>query len=249
MKKVLIGCGIVFLLMVLVCSGVTIWGYLTVQSVGKNYQAAITRVDGVSKKLPYTPSPDGKLTEEQLERYFAMRDFITNDLKSAPLVAKIVEAQDKKTQPNIGMAEILSFAAKYPPELMNRTADEMEKRQMGPQEYYHTGRLIYATIEQGKATGTEVMTEIYDKMETAVDQINSELSKSGQNQDARVDFIRTMSDLNVEGELPVSNFETLSGYKDRILEFPQYTFFEFLILKKMGEQGNYPPAFKVEKPE
>jgi hypothetical protein len=249
MKKVLIGCGVVFLVLLLICTGVTVWGVLTAQKVGQRYSTAIAKVEALNAKYPHTPTKDGKFTEEQLERYFDVRDFVMNDLKTQPLIAKVLTAQANKTEPNIGMMEIMSFATSYPPDLMTKTVEEMERRQMGPGEYFETGRLIYATIEQGQSTGIETMTELYDKVKTAVETMNTELTKAGNNQDTSVDFTRTMRDLSVDGDLPIANFEALSVHKDRILEFPQLTFFEFLVLKKMGQEGHSLPPITLEEPQ
>ena len=246
MKKVLIGCGVVLLVCLLICTGITVFGVVTVQNTVQKYETAGKKIDALNKSYPFTPDATGTLTPEQLDRFFQVRTFLTSDLQNDPLIKKFIDAANKGTQPNVGPLELLSFAANYPPALMERAAAEMDRLKISPAEYAHTARMIYATIEQGKATGQLPMADLYAKIEAAVDQINNELMKNPGNAQNTVNFVRTMQDLNVGGEIPAANFEALSQFTDRILEFPQLTFFEFLLLKKMNEGGNSLPPVQLQ---
>jgi hypothetical protein len=246
MRRVLTILGLLLLITFAVCMGCGIWAYMKVQSAVKGYETALAKMTDLETRYPFTPPTDGRLTAEQMERFFAMRDFISSDLKSEPIISEFVAATEAKRTPNVGTIQLMSFIVNYPPGLISRSADEMDRLRMGPGEYAHISRLMYATIAQGKKEGRSDMAELHTKMKEAVEAINAELQRTQGNAQHQVRFDRTIEDLNVQGELPLANYEVLQNYSGRILEFPYLTFFEFLMVKMSADQGHSIPQFSVE---
>jgi hypothetical protein len=238
MKKLLIGCGVVMLVCVLFCVGTGLWGFMSFRRTVKGYEQAVAKLDAVSRRHPYQRPTDNLLTPERMERFLGLREFVIAQVQNEPVVKKLLEADAKRTRPSIGTWEMISFIMKAPPRVMTGLAEELDRKNMSPEEYLDTGRLIFVTIGRGHRDGNLAMTKYYDELNQTVTDGNKQLTAGGpQTAQHTVNLDQILLDLDGLDDVPAENYTVLEAYRSRLMEFPQLFFIEFVILNQLKSQG------------
>jgi len=251
MKKVLIGCGIVALVLFLIAVGLGIFVVAKLNSIGNRYQTAVSEVNALDAKYAYTPPADESLDEQRLSDYFAVREAVLTKAQSNPTIQKIMNTPQGQ-DPNIGLGEIVALGTSFGPELISTYAAELDAHQMSPNEYRDTAERIYATVRSGADNGHQDMTEIYESLNRVIEEMNIQLAKSNNSQH-QVDFEDKTSDFLAAHPVPESNYEILAQYKDELTKDPFVAFLELFGLAQIDQHagvqtGSAPQPTTVGEP-
>jgi hypothetical protein len=242
MKKLLIGCGVILVLCVLLCMGVFGFGYYKAITVQNDWQSSAKALTDTNVKRPYQNPSDQVLTRERLERYFAVRDFMAAEFNADPFVAKVMAASKTGKPADIGGFEVIGMVTTFPPKMMRTLAEELERQQSSVAEYIGTGQLIFLTIYRGHETGHPEMVAIHDELVKIFEGLNVTIDQANQNAQSGnklspVDLDTTAAELDTLLQFPAGNYELLTPFKDKLVEFAQLTFFELLILNETADRG------------
>lgn len=179
MKKLLIGCGIAALLVLVVCLGVGIWGARKAHQAFADMEAAFESVAELERKYPFTAPEGYQLTAERLDRYFRARGAMLSKAEEHPFIGPMLTAQDPSTI-NISPMQIAGMMFTIPTFLAETVNEGLDPVSMGPSEYAWTMRAVSATIVQGAARNDPQMTAILDAMEVELPAINEAFQAAGQ---------------------------------------------------------------------
>lgn len=236
MKKILIGCGIVALLVTIICCGAGIYGFLLAQRFGQSMEAAGQRIEKLEAAYPWAAPADLKLTEKRLTEFFAARADVVTVIEKIDLVRKLRETPDGQ-QPQVGFGTVFSFIGEMPGALEG-FATAMESRQMSPREYFWTMAMIHLTIVQGAEAKDPAMVEMSKAVSKALDeskQIATELNKQNNPQfsapESYDEFVQALATENVKS--PESNYPLVARYKKELTEDKWLLIFELIITTSM----------------
>ena len=235
MKKVLIGCGIITLLLVVLVIGGFVYTGIKIKQVTDGYKVAAADIEKLDTTYPFATPADGALSQERLDSYFQVRDAMLAKVQANPTVQKIIDSKNGKTA-NIGFGEMLKLGTSFGRELMEGFAAELEKHKMSPAEFSFNTEAIYASINEGKKKADPILTEIYDKFDVAVDNISTAFkNQQGNQQQLNVSFGSTLSTLETQAaDVLARNIELVKQHKDQLLDFPEVAYVELINLHARG---------------
>lgn len=156
MKKVLIGCGVVFLLFIVVVGGLTVWGVSKANQWAKTVEAAGKKMETIRAQYPFTEPADATLDPERTAAYFKARNAIMaavaqeQGMKDFLAAVNTPQGQQPQSVNPFGMVFGMMGAI---PRLIDVAAAEFENAKMGPDEFQYHTRVVYLTLAQAEIDG------------------------------------------------------------------------------------------------
>ncbi len=231
MKKLLIGCGVITLILVTLVVGGVIYVTMKLKATGERFEQMTAQLQELDSRYPFATPDDGSVYPTRLEAYFEVRNNMIDMVSENPTVKKMVSnAQGGKEK--IGVGEFIGLATNFIPEVMDRFHSEMDSRSMSAAEYNYNARVVYSAISQGNDRGDQTMMDIYDKLVVAVDSTNLLMDQANQPQH-KIDLSRTLEDIEVESADDVieENIRVVKKHEHDILKDPSFAFVEFFFLR------------------
>lgn len=233
MKKILIGCGVVSLLLVTLFVGLVIYGFLWAKNLGDKVVEARAQIVQLDTRYPYTPAPDGKLDPSRVTAYFEIREAMVNRILQEPIVERVFDAQASGQQPDIGFWDVLTLAKDVMPAIARDFQRELDDRQMSPREMADIIRNVYTTLLKGKQANDPLMTEIYDNLNMAIDQVNA-MAQQTNNQQLLVSVEAALADsTTIPEDVLLENRAVVADHRDELLEYPQLAWLEFILVSNL----------------
>lgn len=250
MKKLLIGCGIVLLLVVIAVIGVGIWGYMVVSDFVGGWSNATAAVEQLDADFPFTAPADDSLDANRLEAYFAFRREFYDYLSADPTVSKML-SDDPQVQQSIGPGELISFGTAGIPTHIEKMAELLRAREMSPREAGWQMRTMVGTITRAAREGDQRMQTLLEDLNVTLDQFNSAIDEANNSeaQQARVDLEQIAAEAEdiPQAELQ-ENVELIAERRDELTAEPKQLFIDFIIMGVSGGmlqhqgQGGAQPA-------
>ncbi len=173
MKKVLIGCGVAFLLFTLLAVGATLYVGVKLKNWTESVEASGKKVEAVSQKFPFTPPDTPALSPERYEVYAQARrnilDRIAKDEALGKLLALMNTPQGQTPQGNPLPAMFGMFGAI--PRLLDAMSEELERAKMGLEEFQYHTRLVWLSMAEVERSG-----EASDEAKAMFDRIHQALA-------------------------------------------------------------------------
>lgn len=230
MKKFLIGCGVVLLLIIALVIGGGIYVAMKVKSFSADVEKQVAQLESLNQAHPFAAPVPPTLDEERLENYFQIRRALIKMTEANPTIQKLMNSQ------KVSQMELLKIAFNFTRELVREFAGQLESRDMSPDEYMYYAREVYLTVSKGAEDNDPEMKQIYDKFDDSINSFNLMLVQSNQGQH-QVKFDSTLTDLKLQGGSPTSaDVELLKKYKDDLLDYPQLSFMELFMIRAYMEQ-------------
>lgn len=146
MKKILIGCGCLTVLMISICSGILIYFSIQAQRFVGDMEAAFDGIKELEEKYPFTAPDPPRLASGQLNRYFIAREGLILAIEEHPTYSKFLHAD---APPQLGPMETVRAMVGAPFFLAKTVTDNLTGQEMSPTEYLWITQTIGATIIQG----------------------------------------------------------------------------------------------------
>jgi len=240
MKKILIGCGIVSLVLFLGLVALGVFGFVQAKRVFGNWENSRAQLETLETKHPYTPPADETFKEERLADYFEVRDALLAHAQANPTVSKLLNTPPGQA-PNVGAVEMLGLVTGFVPDMLNKLTAELDQRQMSFSEFKDNSERIYATIRAGYENNDGGMKTIYESLDNAIAQFNLHLANNNQGTN-QLNFNQATSDALSRHEIPEINYEMLNEYRLKLTEDPLMTFIELMAIQQIDMRQGSPAA-------
>lgn len=243
MKKVLIGCGVVFLLMVMLAVGAIIFLVVGAKKIGARYEQAGIAVQQLKADFPFAEPVDetADLDAARLNDYFVVRDQLVDRTMKVSFFAELEKASTTKVQPNIGMGDILGLMTKDIPLLLQDYAAALRTSKMSPEEYAWFSRRVFEAIRGGAKNGDAEFIKMWDELETTRVDFNKAMAQQRQqgNQQLQLDLDSEFQNAE-EVEVPPQHIAAILRHKDQLTKRPVMIVIEILfgqVLDQVAVQG------------
>jgi hypothetical protein len=242
-KKLLIGCGLITLFLIIVVSGLAIYITMKVKDVQHSWKVALEKIDVLEDKYPFALPDEGAIDLEKFEEYLVIRNSISTEFSANPTINKLTNSSAKVE--DIGFFEIAGLATSFAPTIIEEFADLLDDSQMPPSEYAFYVRVAYSTVSEGSTSGDKDMDEIYEFLDNGIDEINSRLAKLDQGE-LQIPFSATILSFE-DGKNHVSKetTSTLTDHQDEFMEWPGMCFVELMVAGEIKPGEKNSKKFKV----
>ncbi len=230
MKKVLIGCGIMVLLMVIAVVGIGIFGVRKIGQFGKSMEQAQISLMTLDQDFAFDiPTGGDGLDADRFQEYLAARRALIERTSQVRLVAKLI-ALEEGQQPDVGAGDILNMVGEIP-KLMQAYADTLRAAEMSTEEYawyaIETLKAIRGAADQGDPEYAKAWAEVERtaaEIETAFaqQQANPEIQKL---QGA----IEADLERATEGDVPEGDIALVMQAKEQLAKNPEMLLVEVMI--------------------
>ncbi len=249
MKKFLIGCGVVFLVLIVLTVGVSLFIGIKVKGYVDKTGQSVKAMETLNTAYPFTPAPSATLTTAQLEKYFAIRSdawaVISKDAGVAEIIKlmKAASQNQQGKQANQGSMGDMIKAFETGRRLLDEMTKILEQHQMSPKEYQWITSQIYGTLAEGKKLNLELSTNAYDEIQKAVD---TAMPANQPNTSTFEELMREGLRGFVAGDTP-ANEEALRPYFDKLIEQRMHGIELILLTFKVDQTGRQGTVnFKID---
>ena len=240
MKKVLIGCAVVVVLLVTLLVGSAVFVYLKVNRVKKDLEETKVAMAELNKQHPFTVPQKDDVGAERLNDFFAIRNRMMELLLADQVVAKLV-ANDKN--PQLGLTDMMHLGVNATRTLATVFTTQIEVKKMSPDEYTYYVRFVYTTIYKGKLDGDPELTRMYTEIDETLTQFNLQMSQAAKGH-APVGWENVVAeDSSLDEEAAKRHQDLVIDHKDEILQYPQLAFLELFLAKAI--EANQQPGVVV----
>lgn len=239
MKKFLIGCGVVFLVLIVLTVGVSLFIGIKVKGYVDKTGQSVKAMETLNTSYPFTPPPSATLTTAQLEKYFAIRGdawaLISKDAGVTEIMKlmKAASQNQQGQQANQGSMGDMIKAFETGRRLLDEMTKILEQHQMSPKEYQWITSQIYGTLAEGKKLNLELSTNAYDEIQKAVD---AAMPANQPNTSTFEELMREGLRGFVAGDTP-ANEEALRPYFDKLIEQRMHGIELILLTIKVDQAG------------
>ncbi|MCC6546550.1 hypothetical protein IT570_05220 [Candidatus Sumerlaeota bacterium] len=243
-KKLLKGCGITVLVLVVLLVGAGIFVTMKLKSASKQMREVREEIVELDRKHPFTaPAPGvGVMEAQRLNDFFAVRTAIVRVMEADPVINKL---QGEKS-PSMGFSDLTHLIFKLPHTIANEFKLQLEAKNMSPNEYVWFVRTIYTTIYNGKMEDDRELIPLYDAVDETLTQFNLQIAQMRQNQGAPRPVgwdVVVSSEINKDEVAKRANRDLVIQHKDELLEYPQLAFVEMIFSRSATAQpSGEPPA-------
>jgi hypothetical protein len=218
MKKVLIGCGIISLIVILAVVGCSAYACHKLNQFTTGIEAAGAQIEALDQKFPFEAPTDGRVSPERFAQYMDAREGILGAVMQVGLVSELVAASEQNRQPNIGIGDFLGIIGAIP-NLMGSLAESLEASEMSPKEFAFHSTIVLKWAQEAVAAGDSEVSEVWTQFKEALDQVDAQMAA---NQDPNIRQLRQDPDVMIAKveEAPVvdSNMAIVEGQRARLLE-------------------------------
>lgn len=244
MKKLLIGCAVVVLLLVTLLVGSAVYVYVKVNRVKKDLEETKVAMAELNKQHPFTVPQKDDVEAERLNDFFAIRNRMMEMLLADQVVARLV-ANDKN--PQLGLMDMMHLAVNLPRTLAKEFTTQLEAKKMSPDEYSYYVRFVYTTIYKGKMDDDPEMSRMYTEIDEALTQFNLQMSQAAQGHPPVAWNNVVAEDASLDEEAAKLQYDLVLDHKDEILKYPQLAFLE-LFLARAIEAKQQPGVVVMPSP-
>lgn len=247
MKKFLIGCGVVFLVLTVLIVGAGLFVGIKVKNYVAKTEQSVKAMESLNKAYPFTPPPSATLTTGQLDKYFAIRSeawqIVSEDAGVAEIVNLIKAANANQggqggTKGSMGdMVKAFETGRR----LLEEVTKILERNQMSPSEYQWITTQIYGTIAEGKKLNLELSSNAYDEIQAAVDKA---MPANQPNTSTFEELMREGLRGYVAGDTP-ANEEVLRPYFEKLIDQKMHAI-ELILLTIKVDQGGRKGAVNIK---
>ncbi len=230
MKKVLIGCGIMLLLMVVAVVGIGIFGVRKISQYGDSLAQAQESLTALEQDFAFDiPAEDVSMDPDRFHSYLATRQALVDRTRQVRLVDLLTTAEEGQQPPAISVGDVFNLVGEIP-KLMQSYADTLRAAEMSPEEYawyaMETLKAVRGAAERGDpeyAAAWDEMMGLAREMEQAFAQQQSpevrELQAS----------VNDMLDSAQESEVPEQDVQLVIDNKEQLAEQPALLLVEVLV--------------------
>ena len=227
MKKLLIGCAVVVLLLVTLLVGSAVYVYLKVNRVKKDLEETKLAMVELNKQHPFTVPKEEDVEAARLNDFFAIRGRLMEMLLADPVVTKLFG--EKK--PRLGLMDAMHLGVNLPRALAKEFTGQLDAKKMSPDEYSYLVRFVYTTIHEGKMEGDPEMSRIYTEIDETLTQFNMQMSQAAKGH-APVSWDNVVAeDAAVDEATAKRHRDLVLEHKEEILKYPQLAFVEFVLAR------------------
>lgn len=181
MKKLLIGCGVVVLLMIVLVTGFAIFAGLKVQRYATEIEAGAKAIAAVDTKYAFAAPASGAIDSARLLEALRVRETLWKTVLANPTVQKITDAQKAGQQPELTASDVFGMAGEVP-RLMERAAQELDAARMSPKEYIWIVNRVYVTVYEQASQGDAEFVAAEEAIVKNLDSLNNAMKGNPQNQ-------------------------------------------------------------------
>lgn len=181
MKKLLIGCGVVVLLMIVLLTGFAIFAGIKVQRYAGEIEAGAKAIAAVETKYAFAPPASGAIDNARLLAALRVRENLWQAVLANPIVKKIADAEKAGVQPDLSASDVLGMAGEVP-RIMERAAQEFDAARMSPKEYAWIVNRAYVTIYEEASNGDAEFVAVEEAIVKNLDTLNNAMKGNPQNQ-------------------------------------------------------------------
>lgn len=231
MKKFLVGCAVVVVLLVTLLTGAAIFVYIKINHVRKDLEETKVAMTDLNKQHPFTVPQEDDVEAARLNDFFAVRNRMMEMLLADPVVTKLV-ANDKN--PQLGLMDMMHLLVNLPRTLAKEFTTQLEAKKMSPDEYNYYVRFIYTTIYKGKMDGDPEMSRLYTEIDETLTQFNLQLSQAANGHPPVAWNNVVAEDTSLDEAEAKRHYDLVLDHKDELLEHPQLAFLEFVLARSIA---------------
>ncbi|MCC5874671.1 MAG: hypothetical protein JJU11_00495 [Candidatus Sumerlaeia bacterium] len=236
MKKILIGCGCLTVLILTVCiGGFVYFGIQTTRFIG-DIEAAFDGLKQLEEDYPFTEPDPPRLTNDLLDRYFAARSGLITAVEDHPTYSKFLTREGVDA---MGPMEAVRAVMGGPVFVAETMTTNLSAQEMSPSEYIWITQTVGATIIQGSETRNDpTMTSILDVAKGEVDAVNDILQSLDQTSadDKLETSLNRLREINIPETTLLQNMSAVSRHQDVLKERPRLLLIELTFLSNMQNQ-------------
>lgn len=236
MKKILIGCGCLTVLILTVCiGGFVYFGIQTSRFIG-DIEAAFDGLKQLEEDHPFTEPDPPRLTEDALARYFTARTGLISTVEDHPTYSKFLS---REAVEGMGPMEAVRAVMGAPTFVASTMTENLAAQEMSPSEYAWITQTIGATIVQGAEIRNDpTMTTLLNVAKGELDAINDILTNLDQSEadntlDSSLDKLRETS---IPETTLLQNMAAVSNHQEALKDRPRLLLIELAFLGNLQEQ-------------
>ena len=226
MKKFLIGCGVVTLLVIVLFVGVLVFIGVKAKQTMAAYEQAADKVHQVQVDYPFDPPEDLAMSPDRFEAYLNVRDRTIDRFTQIGVVSEMIAASQEKRKPDVSAGDMIGLISKFPPAIED-IAQILRTDEMSPAEYGYYSHTTLVTIKRAADDGNEEMADLWENLMEMADGIDSEL-RNNQNANVNVDLDRALR--KIEGlQVPDQNVQLILQPREELESKPMAIMLELVI--------------------
>lgn len=236
MKKFLIGCGVLFLIVVVCVVGCVTYAGVKMHRFGKAIQSAQVELEQVERDFPFAePAPGTAMDADRFDDYLAVRRQAIDRVMEVKLLAAMVQSADTNQPPDVGLGDVFGMLGEIP-KLMSSFARILRTQEMSAAEYAWHTRETFKAIGAGERTGDEEFSALWDELMISVNQAQQAIN---QQTDPNLRNINLQAQVN-EAEtasVPLGNIDLVRAHLDEFAEGPMMLVIEMVLLEAVRAKG------------
>mgnify|MGYP005848226167 CR=1 FL=1 len=217
MKKVLIGCGIISLIVILAVVGCSAYACHKFNQFTTNIEAAGAQIEALDKEFPFEPPAGGVVSAHRFSQYMEARDGILGSVMGVSIVSELVAASEQNREPNVGMGDVLGIFGAIP-KVMGDSAAALRSSQMSPKEFIFHSMVVLQWAKEAHASGDSELVQMWPQFLDALDQVDAQMAT---NQDPNIRQYRKRPEemlAMLESTPSVdANMAIVESHRDRLL--------------------------------
>jgi len=227
MKKVLIGCLIILVLIVGLTIGVGWYLFVKARDFVGSYEGSFAQIQQVDEDFPWSPpAAEAPLNPQRFDQYLQVRSTIHDRLMRVRLFSELARAAEQETQANITSFQVMSVITEIPG-ILRDTVDAYRQQEMSFREFRYYSLESLRAIRAGAEAGDPEMQQLWEKlrgMATFMDrQLNTE------DRTTTFDVSRPFDTMDTAGVQP----QDIALVRENLSEFensPQWYIVEIIFL-------------------
>ncbi|MCB2155275.1 hypothetical protein KQI84_10330 [bacterium] len=227
MKKFLIGCGVLALLLIVLAVGLAVFVGVKIKGMANAYEQAANEIHQVQEDYPFDAPEDRSMDPDRFEAYLIVRDKTVDRFLQIPAIGEIVAAAQEKRKADLSFGDVVSLAMTKLPPAMSDVALIMREQEMSPIEFNYYSETTLLTIKYAADNGNEEMIDLWENLTEMIYKVDDEL-RNNQNADVNINLDRALRDLDDSG-IPQANIDMILQHRDKLEERPMVIVIEMVI--------------------
>lgn len=236
MKKLLIGCGVIVLLLGVVCCGGVFWLSYSASRFLSGITEAYESIAELDERYPFE-EPEGRpLDPVRLDQYLDARTQVVERLSERNAIARAILLDEEISFEEMGPVAVLRSFASLFADLGTTVEQALDSRSMSLKEVQYLVETSYLTMVLGSDMGDERFEQMLGQLSESAQNTSDTIEEQSQEEQFDTDeVIRQLRDLRQS--VPPANFEIVAERREQFLEYPGVAYLEFLVLA--ASQGRF----------
>lgn len=226
MKKFLIGCGVVALLVIVLFVGVLIFAAMKLKQTMNEYESAASEIHQVQLDFPFEAPADLRMEPERFEGYLRVRNRTIDRFRQIAFVNEIILATQEQRRADVSVGEVFGLAGQLPPAIED-VAVILREEEMSPLEFNYYSETTLVTIKRAADQGDQEMIELWENLANMAKDVEYELRKN-QNTQLNIDLDHAMRMIE-SASVPAGNAALVLQHRDELESKPMMIIIEMVI--------------------